>query len=324
MQEGLRLFNSGNVEDAAAIFLEIVKQEPNHGPAQLMLGQIAFERGEVQQAQEHLKAAVAAHPQRIQLAWQLLGKTYLLQHQYEQARESFEQALKEAPNFSPAILSRARASLFLNQIQPAIEDLQKVDEREAKILLAEVFLLQNNKEKAEQIFAAMNEDVSAQLFQLALKTDAVSEKQFKILIGENLGLAETYFAAALHFNSDYLMQIAYAVDDQNPAAQLFLQRLKATVPKFNLSRLRIIKMMLAASEALNEKKFEESERLSMEIQKDRPLHIPAVLVNIEAAEKQNKSWDALALYKRITKPLSDTPAISTRLALLARDMQANE
>jgi tetratricopeptide (TPR) repeat protein len=324
MQEGLRLFNSGDVAGAASIFDEIVKQQPNHGPAQLMLGQIALERGESQQAQEHLKVAVEAHPQRIQLAWQLLGKTYLLQHQYEQARDSFEQALKEAPNFSPAIVSRARANLFLNQIQPAIEDLQKVSEPEAKVLLAEVFLFQNNKAQAEQIFSTMNEDVNARLFQLAFKSDAASEKQLKMLIGQNLGLAETYFAAAVHFNSDDLMRIAYSIDDQNPVAQLFLQRSKAQIPKFNLSRPKVVQMMFAASEALSEKKLEEAERLSKEIQADRPLHIPALLINIESAEKQNKNWDALSLYERITTPLSETPAISTRLALLARDMQAND
>ena len=104
MQEGLKLYSSGDVDSAAKIFQKIIQENPQHGPARLMLGQIALERGDIQQAQQHLEIAVASNPQRIQLAWHLLGKVYLFQKQYQKALDAFEQSLKESPDFKPALL----------------------------------------------------------------------------------------------------------------------------------------------------------------------------------------------------------------------------
>jgi tetratricopeptide (TPR) repeat protein len=317
MRQGLQLFQAGDAEGAAALFQEIITQEPNHGPARLMLGQIELERGEVQQAQEHLQIAVASKPQRIHLAWHLLGKAQLLQHQYEPARQSFENSLKEAPNFIPAALWRARANLFLNQIETAINELQNLNDPEAKLLLGEILLYQNNKEKAQQIFSGMNEPV-AKLFLKA------SEKDLENLLGENLGLADAYLAAAIQFKSNEMLQVAYQIDDQNPVTRLFLQRSGKNIPNFSLFRPRLIQTMAVASQALNEKRFDEAETLAKKILADRPMHVPALLIQIESAEKQGKNWEALEAYKKITQWLPDVPAISTRLAILARNVQANE
>ena len=100
-----------------------------------MLGQIALERGDIQQAQQHLEIAVVSNPHRIQLAWHLLGRVYLFQKQYQKALDAFEQSLKETPDFQPALLERARAKIFLNQINGAIEDLQKINDPEAELVL---------------------------------------------------------------------------------------------------------------------------------------------------------------------------------------------
>jgi tetratricopeptide (TPR) repeat protein len=318
MREALRLFQAGDVQAAAVQFQEIIKQEPNHGPARLMLGQIELERGEVQQAQEHLQIAVASKPQRIYLAWHLLGKAQLLQHQYETARQSFENSVKEAPNFVPAALWRARANLFLNQIDTAIEELQNLNDPEAKLLLGEVLLYQNNKDKAQEILSAINEQPVANLFL------GTAEKDLRNSLGENLGSADAYLAAAIQFKSDDIVQIAYQIDDQNPVIRLFLQRSSKGIPNFSLLRPRLIQMMLSATQALNEKKFNEAEVLTKKILEDRPMHIPALLIQIESAEKQGKNWEALESYKKITQWLPDIPQISTRLAILARDVQANE
>ncbi len=324
MQEALRVFSSGDVASATALFEEIIKEEPKHGPARLMLGQIALEQGDAKLAQEHLEIAVASQPQRIHLAWHLLGKAQLLQHQYEKARESFDESLKASPNFLPAIQWRARANLFLNQFDPAIEDLQRVNDSEAELLLAEVFVYQNNRQTALQILSGMDETTAAGLFIHAMKGGPAADKNIKILLGENLGSADAYLAAGIHFKSDALLEIAYHIDDQNPVIHLFLKKSGKSIPDFSILSPRVIQIMALASNALNQKNFEEAEKLAQQIIADRPMHVPALLIQVEAAEKQQKNWEALATYKQLMQWLSDVPAISTRLAILARNMQANE
>ncbi len=325
MQEGLKLLSSGNVENAAALFQEIIEQNPGHGPARLMLGQITLERGEVQQAQEHLEIAVSSRPQRIHLAWHLLGKAYLLQHQYEKAREAFDQSLNESPDFTPARLGRARANLFLNEIDSAIEELRKVKDPEAQLLLGEIFLYAGNKEKAREQFSDIGEtEPAAKLFLEALNNDASAERNLKILLGENLASSDAYIAAAIRFHSDSLFEVAYHIDDQNPVPRLFLQKAGKNIPSFSTPQARLLQITLDASKALKEEKFVETEALAEKVTMDRAMHIPARLIRIEAAEKQEKNWDALADYRKIMEWLPDIPAILTRLAILARNTEANE
>lgn len=316
MQQGLKLFSSGDVDGAAAVFNEIIQENPQHGPARLMLGQIAFERGDIQQAQQHLEIAVASNPHRIQLAWHLLGRVYLFQKQNEKALDAFEQALKESPDFEPALLERARAKLFLNQIDGAIEDLQKISDPEAELLLAEALSFSGKADQASQHFQnASEKEPAAKLF-LEL------EKNIRPLLGENLASADAYLAAGIRLKSPSLFLVAYNIDDQNPVIQLFLQKTNPKLPNFSLFKTDVVRTLLAASNALKEDP-QQADSMAQKIISDRPMHIPALLIQIESAEKQNNYWNALTNYKIIMQSLPDVPQILLRFALLARDIEAN-
>lgn len=317
MQEGLKLFSSGDVDGAVAIFQEIIQENPQHGPARLMLGQIAFERGDIQEAQKHLEIAVVSNPHRIQLAWHLLGRVYLFQKNYQKALDSFEQALKESPDFEPALLERARAKLFLNQIDSAIEDLQKISSPEAELLLGEALLYTGDSTKAQDHFQnAAEKEPAAKLF-------LEPENKIKVLLGENLGSADAYLAAAIRANSPSLFLVAYNIDDQNPVTQLFLKKTGQKLPNFSLVTTDVVQTLQAASNALKEDPA-KADPLAQKIIMDRPMHIPALLIQIESAEKQGNYWKALTNYKVIMQSLPDIPAILLRFALLARDIEANE
>lgn len=316
MQEGLKLFSAGDVDGAVKIFQEIIQENPQHGPARLMLGQIALERGDIQQAQQHLEIAVASNPQRIQLAWHLLGKVYLFQKQYQKALDAFEQSLKESPDFKPALLERARAKVFLNQIDGAIEDLQKINEPESELLLGEVLLYSGKTEQAREHFQnAVEKEPAAKLF-------LDPEENLKVLLGENLAIADAYLAAAIRLKTPSLFLVAYNIDDQNPVTRLFLQKSGQQIPNFLLPKPVVVQTVLRASNAL-EKDSQLAESLANKINTDRPMHIPALLIQVESAEKQEDKWHALHLYKQIFQSIPDTPAVLLRFALLARDIEAN-
>ncbi|MCI0615104.1 tetratricopeptide repeat protein, partial [bacterium] len=281
-----------------------------------MLGQIALERGDIQQAQQHLEIAVVSSPHRIQLAWHLLGRVYLFQKQYQKALDAFDQSLKESSEFQPALLERARARIFLKQIDGAIEDLQKISEPEAELLLGEVLLYAGKVDQANEHFQnAVEKEPAAKLFM-------ESEKDIKILLGENLASADAYLAAAIRLKSPSLFLIAYNIDDQNPVTSLFLQKSGQKLPNFSLFKPDVVHTLLAASNALKEDP-QQAESLTQKIITDRAMHIPALLIQIESAEKQNDYWNALANYKVIMQSLPDVPAILLRFALIARDIEAN-
>ncbi len=318
MQQGLKLFSSGDVDSAMAIFQEIIQGNPQHGPARLMLGQIAFERGDIQQAQQHLEIAVVSNPHRIQLAWHLLGRVYLFQKQYQKALEAFDQSLKESQDFQPAILERARAKLFLNQIDGAIEDLQKMSDPEAELLLGEVLLYQGKAEQAREHFQNIEEKIPAA--KLFLES---SENNLKVLLGENLGSADAYLAVAIRLSAPTLFLIAYNIDDQNPVTSLFLQKSGQKLPNFSLLKPDVVQTLLSASNALKEDP-EQAESLAQKIIADRSMNIPALLIQIDSAEKQKNYWKALADYQRIMAWLPFVPTINLRGSLLARDIEANQ
>ncbi len=121
MQKGLTLLQSGDADEARSVFLQVIRENPNHGPARLSLGQIALERCELKDAEEHLKIATGSQLQRPQLAWQLLGKSYLLQHNYEKAREAFLRSLQTSPDFTPALIGRTQAVLFLHKSETSLD-----------------------------------------------------------------------------------------------------------------------------------------------------------------------------------------------------------
>jgi tetratricopeptide (TPR) repeat protein len=261
MQQGLKLLSAGDVDGASVLFQEIIQENPQHGPARLMLGQIAFEKGELRRAQEHLEIAVASNPQRIHLAWHLLGKVYVLEHQYEKATEAFNRSVEKEP--------------------------------------------------------------TAKFFLEALKDDESSGKNLKILLGENLGSSDAYVAAAIRFNADVLLQVAYNIDDTDPFIRLLLQKAGKSIPTFSLPKREVVQTLLNASKVLSENP-QEAQSLAKKITVDRPMHIPALLIQIESAEKQKDNWNALSNYKQIMQSLPDVPAISLRFALLARDIEANQ
>ncbi|HSF18894.1 MAG TPA: tetratricopeptide repeat protein [Vicinamibacteria bacterium] len=107
MREALALMESGDADGARELLESILEESPEHGPAHLQLGQLALALEDWQDAKEHLEVAVRSNPQRLFLAWHLLGTARRATGDLPGAKQAFEAALEHAPDFLPPRLALA-------------------------------------------------------------------------------------------------------------------------------------------------------------------------------------------------------------------------
>jgi tetratricopeptide (TPR) repeat protein len=329
IQTAISSLNAGDKDRAAAILQEVIQLQPQHGPARLLLAQISLEQNDWVKAEEHLKIAVASNVRRSHIAWQLLGKLQLSQHRYEEARTSFDQALSQAADFTPALFARAQSELFLNDTDSAITDLQNAKSPDAILLLAQVLRYSNRTVEAkEQLNAFQFQDAQqaavAKLFLLALSEDRSAENELKSYISDNLGDSNGYVALAMWQQKPdlTLYEIAFQLNDQNPVPLLFLKKRMQQVAPPKTPLPEIVSKINAAGAALKEGNLKEAKTLADSILHERPLHYPAELILIESAEKESDYWNALDRYNRMLKKIPGIPGIESRAAVLAEKMTA--
>jgi tetratricopeptide (TPR) repeat protein len=99
------------------LWLVFLAQDPRE------LGREALAEGRLDEAETHFQAALASNPPRVFEVHYALGRLYLQKRDYPRARESFDACLSRAPRFAPALVGRARASLFLEDMEAAVADL---------------------------------------------------------------------------------------------------------------------------------------------------------------------------------------------------------
>ena len=140
----------------------VTAQPPSsNGAAHLQLGRQALERGDLDEAEKHLELAAHSQVPRVFMAWHLLGRVQLLTNRPAAARTSFNHALEKAPRFAPALEGRARASLFLDDVEPALVDLQTAvalpgAPEEAGLLLGEVLIFLKRDDEARTVLQALS------------------------------------------------------------------------------------------------------------------------------------------------------------------------
>ena len=333
VQRGISLLNSGKIDEAAAVLQDVIQSDPNHGPARLLLGQIAMEQNKWNEAEQHLKIAVVSAVKRPYVAWQLLGKLYLFQHRYADARQSFEEALRQSPDFSPALVGRAHASLFLGDTSAALKDVQTINSPEMVLLRSQMlFSMDRIAEAKEQLGSVRfeNEDQarSAKILLAAMSEDPSAEKQIKSYISENLGDSTGYVALALWQQKQSkanpkLLEMAFQLDDQNPIPLLLLKNKSNAKPAaFKTPLPEIVRKIAAAESAFKAGKFKEARDHAGKILEERPLHLPAELLAISAAEREQNYWNALEGYNDIHARIPGIPVVESRSALLAQKMKA--
>jgi len=101
LQEGRLMEQKGRVEEAKAIYLTLLQDEPMHREALNDLGNLLFAQGRSAEARPYYEAAVASHP-RDPMSLVNLGNLLMKLRELTGARKLFEGALDVDPDYRPA------------------------------------------------------------------------------------------------------------------------------------------------------------------------------------------------------------------------------
>ena len=119
LQQAVALHQAGRLQDAAALYQQILQAQPDHFDALHLLGVIFFQAGQNSQAVELIQRAILlnpAHPApylNIGLALKGLGRA-------EEALASYDKAIALKPNYPDAFNNRAAALQDLRRLEEAL------------------------------------------------------------------------------------------------------------------------------------------------------------------------------------------------------------
>ncbi|WP_333183646.1 tetratricopeptide repeat protein [Microcoleus sp. B3-D7] len=108
LRQAEHLMETGDREEAIAIYEQIISLDPSCVQARINLGFLKQENGEVDAAMSHYREALALNPNIPQTSYNL-AKIFEEQGQVEEAIAHYEQALVAEPNFVPALINLAVA-----------------------------------------------------------------------------------------------------------------------------------------------------------------------------------------------------------------------
>ncbi len=120
LRQAEQLMETGDKEEALALYEQIISLEPNCVQARINFGFLKQENGELEAAIPHYREALAIAPNIPQTAYNL-AKIFEEQGQVEEAIAHYEQALVAQPDFVPALINLAVARQEKGELVRAIE-----------------------------------------------------------------------------------------------------------------------------------------------------------------------------------------------------------
>ena len=119
LQQAESLMESGNKEEAIALYEQIISTVPNCVQARINLGFLQQEKGEFDAAIPHYREALKLDPNIPQTAYNL-AKVFEEKGQAKEAIEHYQQALVAQPDFVPALINLAVALQENGQLLEAV------------------------------------------------------------------------------------------------------------------------------------------------------------------------------------------------------------
>jgi tetratricopeptide (TPR) repeat protein len=266
------------------------------GQDSLQLGRQALAAGRLDEAEAHLQAALAANPPRIFEVHYALGRLYLQKRDYAAARQAFDQCLARAPRFAPALVGRARAALFLEDLEAGLADLKSA--KSLPDAPAEASLLESDAE----LYLSRGAAASAEPVQ-----DLSNAREY-LRLGASL-LARGERESALR-----AFRVASAIDDLNPISYFFLKDLEEAQPP---PYPELSSEFALAREAGD---FQSAAAILSR----RPAFVAARLLLIDAHLTARRSVEALVEYEKLIAVLPPIPELYARAARLAFSATAYE
>jgi tetratricopeptide (TPR) repeat protein len=110
--------SAGRLDEAEAIYRQILTREPRHADALHLLGLISYQRGQLDQAIHLLRQAIEANPS-VAAYFSNYGQFLLARGQRDEAVAALGQAVRLDPNHTPAHLGLGNALQSMNQYEPS-------------------------------------------------------------------------------------------------------------------------------------------------------------------------------------------------------------
>jgi tetratricopeptide (TPR) repeat protein len=273
----------------------------------LQVARQAIFEGRLDEAESRLEEILSRDPPRVFEVHFSLGRVYLQKRDYVAAKEAFTQSLARAPRFGPALLGRARASLFISEIEDGLADLRAAQSipsppDEARILEAQLDLYLSQSEPDSEI-------------------------ELERALGEDLGNADLYLALGVRYlrmkqteKAQKALRVARSIEDQNPVSFLLLGDDAFSPPPYP----ELAFDLQTARAALSSGDFEAASAEARKILSKRPLFVPARLLLLRVAETRGDTLDQLLLYQDLVEQIPDLPALLTQVARLAQRAGAFE
>ncbi|HUH37355.1 MAG TPA: sulfotransferase [Spongiibacteraceae bacterium] len=133
------LERAGDAEQAAAIYMQILAQQPEHKPAAYLLGLLCYRGGRVGKALTLLQQAHDAYPDDVELLV-ALGDSLRISGRAALAFEILNRAIQIKPHSAPAQMNLGRVLADLNKLDEAIAHYQRALELTPSLAEAHVHL----------------------------------------------------------------------------------------------------------------------------------------------------------------------------------------
>jgi len=125
MQNAMQLRRTGRLAEAAQIYAEVLRREPEHFDALHSLGILRYQMGQLDEAERLIGEATRVNPRASEAFY---NRACLLQklNRPTEALIAFDAALKLNPEYVEALVNRASVLLGLNLLEDTLEALDKV------------------------------------------------------------------------------------------------------------------------------------------------------------------------------------------------------
>jgi tetratricopeptide (TPR) repeat protein len=124
LQQGIRLGQAGQHDTAAALYRQILEQQPNHAYASHLLGADALRHEKFDTAIGLISAAIQTNP-REPVFHLFLGQALQKRGDLQDALSAYELALSLAPQLPSAMFRRATVLMELQQVPEALENFRQ-------------------------------------------------------------------------------------------------------------------------------------------------------------------------------------------------------
>jgi predicted O-linked N-acetylglucosamine transferase (SPINDLY family) len=121
LRRGIGLQQSGRIDEARAVYEEILRQDPGQGDTLYLLGFLAYQAGDFEKAVAYLQRAATAlgpHPATLHT----LGASLQALGRLDEAIESYSRVIRVRPDHADALINRGLALQVLHRHAEALAD----------------------------------------------------------------------------------------------------------------------------------------------------------------------------------------------------------